>query len=160
MKKNLPMSIASILLCLVLLSSYLVSGLYARYTTRASGSDSARIAKFVIDSDSLLLNGGTLEQVYSLSIAPGKTLQTITIDNQSEVTVECQFEIVNITQNIPLTFTYANGNEEVGINEKMIIEKGQNLLSFNINWEANENALNCIGMVDLIKITLKVNQVD
>lgn len=39
-------SVGCVLLCLTLLSSNLTSGLYARYSTTASGSDSARVAKF------------------------------------------------------------------------------------------------------------------
>ena len=35
-----------ILLCCMLFSTYLMGNLYARYTTTASGSDSARVAKF------------------------------------------------------------------------------------------------------------------
>lgn len=34
------------LLCLVLFSTYLTSGLYARYTTAATSEDNARVAKF------------------------------------------------------------------------------------------------------------------
>lgn len=35
-----------VLLCMVLFSTYLTGGLYARYVTTSSGSDSARVAKF------------------------------------------------------------------------------------------------------------------
>lgn len=45
-KVNIPMILAAILLFLTLLSIHLTSGLYARYVTTASGSDSARVAKF------------------------------------------------------------------------------------------------------------------
>lgn len=38
--------LAGILFCLVLITTALLGGLFARYTTRASGSDSARVAKF------------------------------------------------------------------------------------------------------------------
>lgn len=37
-----------VLLCMVLFSTYLTGGLYARYTTSASGEDGARVAKFQI----------------------------------------------------------------------------------------------------------------
>jgi len=45
-KLNIPMCIACVLLCLTLLSVHLTSGLYSRYTSSASGSDSARVVKF------------------------------------------------------------------------------------------------------------------
>ena len=43
---ELMMLLAGICLCLVLISSHLTSGLYARYSTSASGSDSARVIRF------------------------------------------------------------------------------------------------------------------
>ena len=45
-KVNIPMCAASILLCLVLFSTYFMSGIFARYTTSMAVSGSARVAKF------------------------------------------------------------------------------------------------------------------
>ena len=42
---------AGILLCLCMISAHLTTGLYARYTTRASGSDAARAAKFKVEAE-------------------------------------------------------------------------------------------------------------
>lgn len=41
-----PLGVALILLCLVMFSTVLISGLQARFVTRASGTDSARLASF------------------------------------------------------------------------------------------------------------------
>ena len=41
---NLPLTAAGVLFCLVLISLHLTSGIYARYSTRAVGSDASRIA--------------------------------------------------------------------------------------------------------------------
>ncbi|MBQ7875229.1 MAG: hypothetical protein IJ306_08760 [Oscillospiraceae bacterium] len=43
---NIPMFIALVLLCLTLFSVHFSSGIFARYTTRANGGDSARTAAF------------------------------------------------------------------------------------------------------------------
>lgn len=45
-KTPLVFHIGIALLCLVLFSAHLTSGLYARYTSEASSQDSARVAKF------------------------------------------------------------------------------------------------------------------
>lgn len=45
-KMNIPMCIAGVLFCLTALSAYLVSGLYASYTTAGTGSDAARVIRF------------------------------------------------------------------------------------------------------------------
>ena len=46
MKKNKMMRIASVLLVAVLLSTCAISGTYAKYITTATGSDTARVAKW------------------------------------------------------------------------------------------------------------------
>lgn len=73
-KLNIPMFAALILLLLTMVTTHMTSGLYARYTASATGSDSARVAKFdVIVSEGVFNNGdGTY---------------TFTVTNNSEVTV-------------------------------------------------------------------------
>ena len=49
-KTPLVFKIGLVLVCLFLVSSYMTGGLYARYTTTSSGLDSAKVAKFKVDS--------------------------------------------------------------------------------------------------------------
>ena len=53
MKKNRMMRLASLLLVCVLLTTSVISGTYAKYVTRATGSDSARVAKFGVEVQAL-----------------------------------------------------------------------------------------------------------
>lgn len=48
MKKNRMMRLASVLLVLCMLTTCVISGTFAKYTTTASGSDTARVAKWDI----------------------------------------------------------------------------------------------------------------
>lgn len=54
MKKNVMMRLASFLLVAVLISTSAISGTYAKYVTKETGSDNARVAKWgvVIEADS------------------------------------------------------------------------------------------------------------
>lgn len=45
-KGNVPMKLACLLLILVMLTTYMTSGLYARYVATGTGEDSARVIKF------------------------------------------------------------------------------------------------------------------
>jgi len=54
MKKNRMMRLASVLLVLTLLSTSVISGTFAKYTTSASGSDSARVAYWGFDDDGVI----------------------------------------------------------------------------------------------------------
>ena len=57
MKKNKMMRIASVLLVAVLISTCAIAGTYAKYVTRASGEDTARVAKWGILID---IDGGDM----------------------------------------------------------------------------------------------------
>lgn len=78
---NWPMRIASILLCLVLFTTCLSSGLYARYTAKGSSGDEARVIKFgdvtLTETGDFVKNGNKNEFI----VAPGFELK-------KDVTVE------------------------------------------------------------------------
>jgi len=88
---NIPMRIASILLCLVLFSVYMTSGMLAKYTTGGSGRDQGRVAKFSVsaaaDNANYVFTQGEETPVKSY---------TVTVNNPSEVavryTVQLQFD--------------------------------------------------------------------
>lgn len=67
-KVNIPMCIASILFCLTLISVHLTSGLYAKYISRASGSDFGRVITF---GDLTLTETGDFYDSNKLMIIPG-----------------------------------------------------------------------------------------
>lgn len=90
-KPNFFLRAALALLCLVLISAHFTSGLYARFTTRANGTDQSRIAAFAVtaalgrgetDRDytiQVLNRGGETAVSYSLEIAlaEGVTVEQI-----------------------------------------------------------------------------------
>ena len=63
MKKNRMMRLASVLLVLVLLSTSVISGTFAKYVTTATANDTARVAKWGITMDTD--NTGTFVATYS-----------------------------------------------------------------------------------------------
>ena len=87
---------ALILLCLVLLSVYLMDGLYARYKTSGDGADSARVAKF--DVDVKFKDGENRVDFVTAKLAYDQATGTYTIvvDNNSEVAICYDIYIENI----------------------------------------------------------------
>lgn len=67
-KKNIALRLAGILFCLTLVSFYMVSGLFAKYTTSGKGSDSARVIKF---GDITLTETGDFYEGNKMWIVPG-----------------------------------------------------------------------------------------
>lgn len=91
---NFVFKLVAVLLCLVLLVTHLSSKLYAKYTSRASGSDSARVAVWNVDASSnesgLVINcadASAVDQV--MTDAYG-----LTVTNDSEVAVSYDLIVV------------------------------------------------------------------
>lgn len=61
MKKNVMMRVASIMLVLVLLTSSVISGTFAKYVTAEDGGDKARVAKFGVD---VIVDGTMFAEAY------------------------------------------------------------------------------------------------
>ena len=111
MKKNRMMRLASILLVCVLLSTSVISGTFAKYTTSDSAQDSARVAKWGVTVDA---TGNSFAQKYNDAandagvkvvsttkvVAPGTngTLGGVTISGTPEV-------MVNVDANATLTLS-------------------------------------------------------
>ena len=82
MKKNVMMRVASALLVAVLMTTCAISGTFAKYTTTASGSDTARVAKWGFETNSIAIDmfDGQYSNVNAATnvVAPGTT-KTATI---------------------------------------------------------------------------------
>ena len=80
-KLNIPMCAALILLLLTMISVHMTSGLYARYTSTATATDTARVAKFDV----------------ARSVEPVKDkngVYELTITNNSEVSITYHVDLV------------------------------------------------------------------
>ena len=93
-KVNIPLLLAGILFCLTLISISLTSNLIAKYSTTASGSDSARVAKFDVDT--------TNSQSNNIELVPGNSDSSgtykFTIKNNSEVVVKNSVIVENVPE--------------------------------------------------------------
>lgn len=99
------MRIAAVLFCLVVVSTYLMAGLFARYTTNGSSGDSARVAGFHV-----ALTGVTDGVTYDVTtLEPGKV--TVTLDNQSEVAVSYKIRVFTGTPDGGVKVTWEEVDE-------------------------------------------------
>lgn len=150
--------LAGILLCLVMLTTHLTSGLYARYTTSSAFEDSARVAVFEVSQKGTLMENGL-----QVSMAPSEDKDyTLIVNNKSEVDIRYYISLENKTKNLPLTFTVESTpmntadtvfQGEVGLGE-------QATYNLKITWPAGENDLARMGMVDLVLVKLTAEQID
>ncbi len=110
MRKNKTMRAAVLLLALVLITSCFVGGTFAKYTTNANGTDTARVAKFNV---TITANGGTFYKGYTADnsststaseavalatdtkiVAPGTggTMTAMTLSGTPEVAVKVSYK--------------------------------------------------------------------
>lgn len=171
-KVNILMCTAAVLLCATLFSMHLVGGLYAKYTTSTSNSDSARVAAFKITQS------GTIFNEIKAEIMPGETqIAELTIENASEVAMEYTLKVTNVTGNItPLKFKLSPADAVTPTVKTESYEKGISINSacqmpgdhtdkyvLEIVWEPSdreEDDLALIGMVDYITVSVTAAQID
>ena len=179
-KVNVLLCTVAVLLCATLYSTHLVGGLYARYTTSGSSNDSARVAAFNIEEE------GTLFQTVQAEIKPGSTAAQnvdLIINNKSEVAVQCDIQVTNVTGNLPeMEFTLGPKledekpeadtpavtleSEDSGASAStiQISAGGKAKYLLNISWTPNEEKpeedLALMGMVDYVTIAVTATQID
>ncbi len=162
---NIPIRVAAVLLCLTLFSTYLVSGLFARYATSTQGSDHARVARFSIQGS------GELSQSIEASLCPGgsKTAALI-LENKSEVAVEYTITVTNVTNNLPLSFRMEKEGSSPALETNGTTFTAQQIpgshtdrYTLYIDWEVKteeDRDPAWMGKVDYIKVTVTAAQID
>ncbi len=152
-KANPIFRIAAILVCLTLITTYMMSGMYARYSTSTSGSDSARVAKFSVSD--MLKQGDTVEDKIEISMLPGEEkVYTFTITNDSEVAVSYNVEVKNETGNLPLDIEFEGkkGTFAPGHQEK--------ICTVTIKLPEKENDFLYHREIDYLTVTVHCEQID
>lgn len=160
-KENKIIYAAIVLLSLVLVSFWLLSNMYARYTTQTEGSDSARVAKFNVTETGTATQRVKIDDAY-----PGfEKTYDVSVTNNSEVALDYVMEIKNKYENLPLQFQMLNNeNDEITSKSETIAATDHEAHSYKlkINWQKNAESQNpdYAGKTDVIEITLKAVQKD
>lgn len=144
---------AAVLLILVLFTTSIVSGRYARYTSAATGHDSARVAKFHVTES------GAVDQKLKVDIRPGEIVkQDITVHNDSEVAIAYSVIADYKHQNLPLTISVSDG---ISTGPSVTLDPGvTKTVYLQIYWDETKNEDKYIGMVDTIHLILTAAQID
>ena len=157
---NMPIVfyVGLLLVCLTFFSVHMSSGLYARYVTTVSGSDTARVAKFEIEENLTLTNskGETSKQfVVGDTLRPGQsTKYTYTVKNSSEVTVKFIISGESRFKELPLLLT----------TQELVLKPGETKdITFEVAWDTSNDAYlneSYGDKIDIISITVRIEQVD
>lgn len=180
-KKNIMLRLAMVLLMMVMLTSWMTSGLLARYTAQFSGSDKARVADFVFD----VSDTGNVSVDLSGIQKPGDQVScTFTVTNSdaqgtSEVKENYQMEL-ELRGSLPLVCQLTENNQSLvkvtgnAITEAPGVASGESsVCTFNaavqatktytltVTWPEAENDLKFsrAGLAELV-LTIAAEQVD
>lgn len=145
-----------ILLCLVMTSLWLLSNMYARYTTGTTSEDGARVAKFnVTQGDS------ELKQQIELKMSPGEEkIYTIQVINHSEVAIAYKIEADTPYKNLPIKVTMEENNSAITQGEISANDTTVHTYAVKISWPKSDQDAEYAGKADLLKLTLKAEQID
>lgn len=160
--KNIPIYAAAVMLCLTLLSSHVVSGVYASYATGSQLIEGARVAKFSITGD------GILSEPIAAELKPGGfETASLNIHNNSEVAVEYTINVANETDNLPLQLSLEKTGSSLSAQGADVTFTDQQLAgdhvdqyTLRIDWKAEDNASTLMGKVDYITVTVTAAQID
>lgn len=101
-KLNILLCVASVLLCLTLLSIYMTCGLYAKYVTTTTDNDSARVARFDVSATEASDQPDTIKLTAADSNSNGTYRFTIT--NNSEVLVKYSVIVSHVPDKVSVVF--------------------------------------------------------
>ena len=116
-KVNIPIRIASVMLCLVLFSLYMTSGMFAKYTTGGNGKGNGRVAKFSVTAT----DAGESEYVFDQAAVQPDGSYAVTVKNDSEVAVRYTI-ILKFDRAIPGYLTITPAEDVTVSNDKKVVE--------------------------------------
>ena len=153
--RNIPVVfyIGLLLVCLTFFSVHMTSGLYARYTTTASGEDSARVAKFEVTSAQQIQT----KLVDAIVLRPGQEITyTYAVTNSSEVAVKISVDAKSLMGELPVKVRYEPLTLQPNTDEAVPF-------TFTVSLDPEKvkdtDLENCYK-VDLVQLTVIVQQVD
>ena len=162
---TIVLRLAAVLLSLVLITTGMVTGRYARYVTSSTGSDNARVAKFAV-TQSILQGETDLTQTIPMpEIKPGDTVViNIVLEYDTEVAVRSTVDVQSLYSNLPLTISVQEKGTLSSQSSNFSAEYRPGTFTKEyeaaITWVQGSDDLVYIGMVDLITITVTSEQVD
>ena len=174
---------AAVLVCLVLVSFWMMCNVYARYTVAESGEDNARVAIFG-HSQSIQLS----DENGLVDLVPGDSVTyTVTVANYNGATVSevaCKYALEIVTTgNLPLQYEVSKQNDASDASDMTVIDSflestnktktistdamhfeagssKEDTYQIKVTWPESSKDAKYAGMPDDITVNVQVEQVD
>jgi len=161
---------AAVLFCLVMVTTYLTAGLYARYTASSESADTARVAKFDVKALGKILSPaltGEEEPLEWIVDSTGNGEYRITVTSASEVAVRYDVTVV-LEEELPGYLTLKLDEEALTKvderNHKKVaagtLAPGgasvEHTLTFEMNWKEFTKGASGMSHTEKLDFTVKV----
>lgn len=149
--------ITAVMICLVLFSSWLMSGLLARYITSDEASDSARVAAFINPEEDVTFD----VTVESITPSNSVIIVPIVIDNskgETAITVKLEKTVIGELPDSTISYSVDVIDTEKDVNAKT--KTNANIyIKFNFN-ESLDNNFIYSNQIGYVTITVTCVQID
>lgn len=160
---NWILQTAMVLLCMVMISVWMLSGLYARYATTDSGGDHARVAAFCVTDSS------TMSQSFTEVMKPegeSKKIE-VSLQNKSETAVNYQIAF-ELEGNLPLLVKSASTNSNLKQDGNSLVwntvvsaNKGsEDKYTFQLDWIENKKSYQYSEGIESVTVVIVAVQED
>lgn len=147
-KYYLPI-LSLLVISLAIVSLSLIATTHAKFATSKIDDNKSTVAMF--DVSELLENGGS-EQILTVKLNPGSSItENVIVTNSGDVLIRYTIEVINTTNNLPLTF--------VGFTATITPHTQNVSCPITISWSETNDDPSYSGKVDIIKISISVEQV-
>lgn len=137
------------LLCLALLSAWMIIGLSARFSIGATESDEARVAAFDVTESS------TMSRNFTVTMEPGESRDiTVRITNSSETTVSYTIAF-ELEGNLPLTVVAKDGDTS-----GTMAAASDKACTFQLKWDPDKNNYQYAEGIESITVEITAVQED
>ena len=165
-KKHLLFYITSALFIMVMISMFLLSGIYAKYLISSDSEETARVAKFDVGTD-----GGVFTSSYAVEVdpvTPDNVADALTLENSTEVAVACELKLTSLGD-LPLIFTWTDGTNtytaKTGEAATVIFPPLSSATDFDlmVSWDTSDEANSSFiyrGQVDKLTLDVVCKQLD
>lgn len=147
---NIYLRLAFVLMCLVIVSVYMMGGLLAKYTVTGSGEDQARVAKFDVK-----ITGAPENMEVTAGQDPDTGVYQITVQNDSEVAVSYE---ISTDADAALSCTLSSNSGQLAVGDSAT----HSLTTAVADWAAVTKDMT--GESDsatyTVTVTVKVTQID
>ncbi len=161
--KNIISISTVVLFAFVLLTTQMMVNILAKYQSNKDSGEKSQVASFVVNVDILdITNTMTITEGIDYEFTPGSKLELDInlngIKNEVKVKYIISFETLN---NLPINITH-NGTDIITNNITGEINplKSTKIEDIIIEWPSDSNSYSYSGQIDLITVTVVIEQID